>query len=121
VGADPFGARLDEAVRNERVGDHPILVHRLQPGEELTHCQLLFVDRSQTGQLAQLLAATRGRPILTVSELEGAAERGVMVQFVTEDRKIRLRINERSAHAAGLTISSKLLRLADIVNNGQGD
>jgi hypothetical protein len=121
LGTDPFGTRLDEAVRNERVGEHPILVRRLQSAEDITHCQLLFVDRSQGERLAQVLTAVRGQPILTVSELEGSAERGVMVQFVTDERRIRLRINERSARAAGLTISSKLLRLADIVNNGLGD
>jgi len=37
------------------------------------------------------------------------------VRFVTEQGKIHLRINADAAKAAGLTISSKLLRWATIV------
>jgi len=37
------------------------------------------------------------------------------MQFATENSRIRLRINVESARAAGLTISSKLLRPAEIV------
>jgi hypothetical protein len=38
-----------------------------------------------------------------------------MIQFTTESSRIRLRINVDAARAAGLTISSKLLRPAEIV------
>ena len=42
----------------------------------------------------------------------GFGEHGGMVGFVTEDNRVRLRINLEAARAAGLTISSKLLRVA---------
>jgi YfiR/HmsC-like len=115
LGGDPFGARLDEAVRNERVGEHPIVVRRFRDAADLGSCQLLFIARSQATQLAQILAALGERPVLTVSEMDGAGQRGVMVEFVMESNRIRLRINERAARADGLVISSKLLRLAEIV------
>ena len=38
-----------------------------------------------------------------------------MIQFVTDKSRIRLRINLDAAEAANLTISSKLLRVAEIV------
>jgi hypothetical protein len=41
-----------------------------------------------------------------------------MIRFVTEQNKIRLRINLEAAQAANLTISSKLLRPAEIVTSG---
>ncbi len=44
-----------------------------------------------------------------------------MIQFVTENSRIRLRINVESARAAGLTISSKLLRPAEIVATAGGE
>ncbi len=55
------------------------------------------------------------RAVLTVSDFDLAAEHGVMIQFAMENNRVRLRINAESAHAAGLTISSKLLRPAEIV------
>ena len=60
------------------------------------------------------------RNTLSVSDLDASSERGVMIQFTTENNRIRLRINVESARAAGLTISSKLLRSADIVGPRSG-
>ena len=65
--------------------------------------------------LGQILAALDHHSTLTVSQADGAAQRGVMIQLATENSRIRLRINVDSARAAGLTISSKLLRPAEII------
>jgi YfiR/HmsC-like len=115
LGGDPFGARLDEAVRGEHVTDHPLIVRRFRSIDEIEDCQILFIDRSQVAQLGRIVSTLDHRSVLTVSEIEQAAQRGVMIQFATEDNHIRLKVNLDAAHAAGLSISSKLLRLADIV------
>jgi hypothetical protein len=116
LGTDPFGAHLDEVVRGEQVNGHPLRVERFRSITEMEHCQILFIDRSESGRIGEILAALNGRSTLTVSQADGAAERGVMIQFATENSRIRLRINVDSARAAGLTISSNLLRPAAIVS-----
>ena len=115
VGSDPFGARLDEAVRNEQINGHPLTVRRFHSIADVENCQILFIDRSEMAHIGQILTALDHRSTLTVSQGEDAAQRGVMIQFATENSRIRLRINVGSARAAGLTISSKLLRPADII------
>jgi hypothetical protein len=120
LGTDPFGARLDEAVRGELVGEHPLQVRRFRNAGEIGPCQILYIDRSEGAQLSPVLAALNHRPTLTVTDLDGAAQRGVMIQFLTESSRIRLRINVEAARLAGLTISSKLLRPAEIVATDGG-
>ena len=117
VGTDPFGARLDEAVHNEQINGHVLTVRRFRSISELDNdnCQILFIDRSEIARLGQILTALDHHSTLTVSQADGAAQRGVMIQFATENNRIRLRINVDSARAAGLTISSKLLRPAEII------
>jgi hypothetical protein len=115
MGSDPFGARLDEAVHNEQINGHALTVRRFHSISELANCQILFIDRSEIANLAQILAALDHHNTLTVSQADGAAQRGVMIQLATENSRIRLRINVDSARAAGLTISSKLLRPAEII------
>ena len=44
-------------------------------------------------------------------------QRGVMIRFVAANNRIRLRINADAAKAAGLSISSKLLRPAELVTS----
>ncbi len=115
VGSDPFGAHLDEAVHNEQINGHTLAVRRFRSISELANCQILFIDRSEIANLGQILAALDHHSTLTVSQADGAAQRGVMIQLATENSRIHLRINVDSARAAGLTISSKLLRPAEII------
>lgn len=121
LGTDPFGGRLDEAVRGEQIDQHPLLIRRYRSVDEVRDCQILYIDRSAGPDLGQILAALDHRSTLTVSDVDGSSQRGVMIQFTNENNRIRLRINVESARAAGLTISSKLLRPAEIVATGGRD
>jgi hypothetical protein len=118
LGSDPFGGRLDEAVRGEQIDKHPLSVRRARNIGDIGDCKILYIDRSEGAQLQQILATLDHRSTLTVSDLDGSAERGVMIQFTTESSRIRLRINVEAARTAGLTISSKLLRPAEMVGAG---
>jgi hypothetical protein len=118
LGSDPFGGRLDEAVHGEQINGHALEIRHFRSVSEIGNCQILFIDRSQGGEIRNILNTLDHRSILTVSTLEDSTKYGVMVQFATENNRVRLRINVDSAKAAGLTISSKLLRPAEIVTTG---
>ena len=117
LGEDPFGTRLDEAVRGEQINQHPLSVRRLQSAGDADGCQILYIARSEAIHLPDILAALDHRSLLTVADMDGGAERGVMIELATEHSRIRLRINVEAARAAGLTISSNLLRPAEIVGS----
>ncbi|RYY94943.1 MAG: YfiR family protein [Chitinophagaceae bacterium] len=110
AGIDPFGAVLDSVVRGHFVRGRRVQVRRFGAGEPLD-CQLLFVADST----ALPGALPPGRPVLTVSTGTGFTDPGGMVCLVPEGKKLRLLVRPAIARAAGLHISSKLLRLAKIV------
>lgn len=115
LGEDPLGAFLDETVRGERLGLRPFEIVRYRQLAGIDTCNILFISRSENERVAQILAALGNRPILTVSDGDDFADRGGMIQFVSDKNRIRLRINLEAAQAANVTISSKLLRVAEIV------
>lgn len=119
LGEDPFGDYLDETVRGESVNGRAIVVKRYRRVEEVRECRLLFISRSEADRLDQVFSALKGRDILTVGDFEGFARRGGMIRFVMEKNKIRFRVNLEAARAGNLTISSKLLRAAEIVASGK--
>jgi hypothetical protein len=118
LGGDPFGATLDEIVRGEIVNGRQLVIRRYQSVAEVDACHILFIDSSQDQQLDAVLAALKGRNVLTVGDFTGFARRGGIIRFVTVGNKIRLRVNLAAAQDAKLTISSKLLRPAQIVAPG---
>ena len=115
LGDDPFGPFLEETVRGETVRGRPVEIRRYRGIEEIKTCHILFVSRVEMDRLADMLAALKDRPVLAVSDGDDFAQRGGMIQFVIERSRIRLRINLEAAQAAKLTISSKLLRSAELV------
>ena len=115
LGGDPFGDFLDATVRGEHRGARPFVVHRYQRVEDITRCDILFISRSAGDRPEEILARLKNRPILTVSDAERFVERGGMIRFVTDRSRIRLQINPEAAEAAHLTISSKLLRVAEVI------
>jgi hypothetical protein len=118
LGDDPFKAYLDEVVRGEKVENRPIQVRRYRSAEEAKDCQVLFISPSESARLDSILGVLKRRHILTVGESEDFFRKGGMVNFVTEGGKIRLRINLEEVQEAGLNVSSKLLRLADVSSPG---
>jgi uncharacterized protein DUF4154 len=115
LGADPFGDFLDATVRGEHRGARPFVVQRYQRVEDITRCDILFISRSAGDRPEEILGRLKNRPILTVSDADRFAERGGMIRFVTDQSRIRLQINPGAAEAAHLTISSKLLRVAEVI------
>lgn len=118
LGSDALAAELDATVRGEQVDQHPLAVRRFSTPGDFGDCHILFIDRSMGAQLDRILAPLKEQGTLTVSDQDGAARRGAMIQFATQQRRIRLLINVEAARTAGLTISSNLLRPAEIVGNG---
>jgi hypothetical protein len=117
LGRDPFGSALDDVVRGESVNGRPLVVKRFAAAENLSPCQILFIDRSAVKDADQVIGALVHSGTLTVSNVEVPAPADVIIRFLNEDRRIRLRINVDYARNAGLTISSKLLRPAQVVGS----
>lgn len=120
LGIDPFGKVLNEIVDGEVVKNRKLKVQRYRNVEEIKDCHILFISQSESGRLDQIFSNLKERNILTVGDTEGFAQQGGVVRFLTEKNKIRLRINIDAAKAAGLTISSKLLRAAELVGTKAG-
>lgn len=118
IGDDPFGPLLDDVVRGETVQQRPLIVRRIQSPAEISSCHVLFVSRSESARLDDIVRTAQAYAVLTVGEDDYFAVRGGMIRFVLERNKIRFRINAGAAKAAGLVISSNLLRSATIVSTG---
>ena len=110
VGADPFGSVLDRAAAGQLIDGHKIVVRRVS-SQAAAGCHIAFIHGSKTQPTGQMLAALDGRPVLTVTDARGGAQRG-MVHFSIVSGRVRFFIDEKEAARRGLGINSRLLALA---------
>lgn len=112
---DPFGTALTDIVQGESIGGRATVVRSI--GQPDPACHVVFVPRSTAA--ATYLAAARNVPVLTVGETPHFGEDGGIIDFVLDGGMVRFEINQDAAKLAGLTISSRLLRLARTPTHGE--
>lgn len=87
------------------------------PREEIAKaCDMLFIGQNLGAELDPP-AAMRLQlgALLSVSDRTGFAKNGGMIEMFLRDDKVRMRVNLDVVRASGIRLSSKLLRLAEIV------
>ncbi len=117
IGKDPFERFIDQAVEGEKKESHPLEIRRYRDVGDIGNCHIIFINSGDANDVGKVLSTLNNRSVLTVSDAQNFAASGGMVRFFTHENKIRLQINLRAARAAGLTISSKLLRVADVIDD----
>lgn len=121
IGESPFGKILDIAyaeqkykIKGKIVQVRYIKADRL---DEIPGCHILFISSSCKDTLSNILAITREKPILTIADTKGYAERGVLINFFISKKKIRFEVNESLFTEAELKVDSRLLQMAKIVRS----
>ncbi len=109
---DPFGNTID-ALQGKAVGKRTLAV-QVRSRNSLKGCQAVFMtDASRgNGALEYALNELRGKPVLTIADQPGVTRQGVALNLAVRGNKISFEANLQAARAAGLELSSKLLRLA---------
>jgi hypothetical protein len=117
IGEDPFGPLLPQTIEGKLVHGRKLEIVRRQISDDLADCHMLFISSSETEHLPKILSLLRGRPVLTISELERFAQTGGMIRIFVKEKNVRFDINVQAVEAAGLQMSSKLGLLGTIVRS----
>jgi hypothetical protein len=115
IGDDSFADVVEEAAAHKTVNGMSLKVKKYKTVEEAGESHILFVGSSRRADTEPIVRHCRKTGTLTVGEHGTFLESGGVIRFVIRDERVQLEINPDAAKAAGLKISSKLLRLASIV------
>jgi hypothetical protein len=111
VGPAPLDPRVEFGMEERVIRGRPIRVIRLEGPDAVTSCHIVFVPGAAVLPEG-ILAATAGKPVLTVGESDSFAARGGVIQLYVEGEVVHFEINRAAAERNGLKISSRLLSLA---------
>ena len=112
-----FGTSLAEMARGASSHGRRTEVRWVHKDEELRHCQLAFVSRSEAPRYTKLLQILEGTAVLTVGETGDFLAAGGVIAFSFERDSLQFEVNLAAAESTHLKISSRLLVLARRVRN----
>ena len=107
---------MEKTIEGETLNGRPLSVRRLAPGESVAGCHALYIATSESKRATEIISSAASNAILTVGESDDFIDNGGMIRFVEYAHRVRFEINPDAAEHAGLHVSSRLLRLADIVH-----
>ena len=117
LGDDPFGQALDRIAQEKTVQGRRIVVRRWRSLKDVMGAHVLFVSPAEERNLAAILRMSKDSHVLTVSDLDGFAERGGAISLFLDQRRVRFAVNLKATEQAGLKMSAQLLKIAKIVHN----
>lgn len=115
IGSKTFSEVVSSTVSGKSVGDRSVVVDTPAGLESASGCHILYVGEDMDTAASDVAASVDGANVFTVSDRRGFAANGGIANFIRADNKIRFEINPGAAKSAGLKISSRLLRLAKVV------
>ena len=116
VGQNEYDAAL-ETLNGKQVKGRTLALKQISDPKELDQCQIVFINSSEKARVPELLEKLKDARVLTVSEVDGFAQQGGIINFISEHNKVRFEINPDAARRLGLNISSELLKLAKVVKS----
>ena len=116
VGQSPLAVELQKLAQQKTAAGRKIEVHVVSAKDNFTRSKIVVIAIQDLTELAAVLKALKGLPVLTVSDGDGFAGFGVMVDFLRktpEDKgKLSFAVNKMVLKEAGLKISEYLIKQA---------
>ncbi len=112
-GGDPFDGYLSP-LKGRTAQQYVISIRETHAPDDLAGCNVVVIPEGRDADFSNLQPMLTAKNILTVSPIDRFADNGGIIEMsMQKDRRIHLYINTSAASAAGLSISSRLLSLAE--------
>ncbi|BCG66015.1 MAG: hypothetical protein methR_P3887 [Methyloprofundus sp.] len=123
LGQNPFSLQTLNMITGKSVQGLPLTIavfgSGLVPDKALAACHVVFISKSEKHRLSTILSSLQQAPVLTVSDISEFSAKGGMVTLINKQSRLRFQVNQTALQQANITLSSKIMELADIVNTGQ--
>ncbi|TKB25517.1 YfiR family protein [Desulfopila sp. IMCC35006] len=107
-----------ESIEGKKIGERTLHVVAVDKGVTLPDCQIVFYrEEVSTEDLVRTLYAVKGKAVLTIGDKSNVTKLGGAIHFFTDNGKLRFAINPGVISAQGLKLSSRLLKIATLIED----
>ena len=116
LGEDDLAGTIANVLSQRNVNGKPVYVRFARRVQDIHGSQIVYIAASEMAHADEITTALKGTPVLTLSDVEGFAAKGGMMDFSGAPPRIRFEVSLARAEQAGLRISSRLLAIAKVVD-----
>ena len=115
IGEPDVYATLTQWYGTKTKGAQKIVIKQFKSAEDLSDCHVLYIGKSKSGDLEDVLAKISGKPTLVITNKAGLAKKGSGINFKTVNGKLKIELNQEAVASANLKVSSQLTGMAIII------
>ena len=115
IGKTELTESLQLVYSQQEINNKRVIIKEIKELYEIQEAHILFISESEKKNLPKILDVVKLLPILTVSETKGFAEKGVLINFFEDNKRLCFEINETELLKSPLKMSYYLLSAAQIV------
>lgn len=103
--------------QGNKIKSKPTEVRYISDIDGIRECNLLFISKSEKKMLPEIVAAARENHVLTFSDEDGFAKKGVHINLILKSGNVKYEVNQTEIVESGLTIKYQLLKFAAKIEN----
>ena len=96
-------------------GNKVYVIKKFSNASELTDCQVVFIDRTKSGEFEAVNNKMKGKGTLIVTDRNGLGSKGSCINFKTVDEKLKFELNQHAIEASNLKVASALTSMAILI------
>lgn len=106
-----------QTLQKKEVNGHPIILLRPEENLDFQHCNAFYIDTSERHRYRYLLSLIDPQTVLVISDESPFFHYGGHINLVEKAQRLRFEVNMQQLSRSQLKFSSKLLKLAILVDN----
>ncbi|WP_372880954.1 YfiR family protein [Psychromonas sp.] len=106
-----------KTLEKKEVNGHPIILLKPEQEADFQQCNAFYIDTEDRRRYRYLLSLIDPKTVLTISDDTPFFDYGGLVNLVEKDQRLRFEVNMQQLAHSQLKFSSKLLKLAILVDN----
>ena len=115
VGNNDIYSTLNTWYGGKAKGNKTYVIKKFNNASEMTDCQVVFIDRSKSGEFDAINNKVKGKGTLVVTDRSGLGTKGSCINFKTVDEKLKFELNQHAIEASNLKVSSALTNMAILI------
>ncbi len=107
---------LSKLATSKKAGNQSIEIKNISKVDDNTKYHIIFILSDNSAQLTEVIAKSKGKSTLIVTEKPGLAQKGAGINFIVEDNKQKIELNKENISKYKLKVAETLVKLSNPVN-----
>ena len=113
IGNHDIAAALKVISAKKSIKNLPALIEETSSLNGITKYNLIYLSGESGINVSSIVNAVKDKPILVIGDNEGWCEKGVSINLIKRDGKIKFEINLSVLKETGIESNSRFIKLAD--------